>query len=168
MVFRVLDASAFYVGIPFASQEKSYTTPAIFEEIKHIKKNHEAINVLLDTKRLEIIEPDVQYVEKVLSKAKNTGDFHNLSKEDISVIALCMQLKAELITDDFAVSNIARHLNLNVIPIMTSGITRVVDWIYFCPGCQKTFSHISECPLCGNKLRRKLSKRKSSTNPIHN
>ena len=168
MVFRVLDASAFYAGIPFASQEKSYTTHAVFEEVKHIKKNHEAINALLDTKRLEIIDPDIKYVEKVLLKAKNTGDFHNLSKEDISVIALCMQLKAELITDDFAVSNIARHLNLNVIPIMTSGITRVVDWIYFCPGCQKTFSHISECPLCGNKLRRKLSKRKSSTNPIHN
>ena len=168
MVFRVLDASAFYAGIPFASQEKSYTTPAVFEEIKHIKKNHEAIAALLDTKRLEIIDPDIKYIEKVLLKAKNTGDFHSLSKEDISVIALSMQLKAELITDDFAVSNIARHLNLNVIPIMTSGITRIVDWIYFCPGCQKTFSHISECPLCGNKLRRKLSKRKSSTNPIHN
>ena len=168
MVFRVLDASAFYAGIPFASQEKSYTTPAVFEEIKHIKKNHEAIAALLDTKRLVIIDPDVKYIEEVLLKAKNTGDFHNLSKEDISVIALCIQLKAEMITDDFAVSNVARHLNLNVIPVMTSGITRVVDWIYFCPGCQKTFSHISECPLCGNKLRRKLSKRKSSTNPIHN
>jgi len=168
LVFRVLDASAFYAGIPFASQEKSYTTPAIFDEIKHIKKNHEAINALLDTKRLEIIEPDVKYVEKVLSKAKNTGDFHNLSKEDISIIALCMQLKAELITDDFAVSNIAKHLNLNVIPLMTQGITHVVDLVYFCPGCQKTFSQISECPLCGNKLRRKLSKRKPSTSPIHN
>jgi len=168
LVFRVLDASAFYAGIPFASQEKSYTTPAVFEEIKHIKKNHEAIAALLDTKRLVIIDPDVKYIEEVLLKAKNTGDFHNLSKEDISVIALCIQLKAEMITDDFAVSNVARHLNLNVIPVMTSGITRVVDWIYFCPGCQKTFSHISECPLCGNKLRRKLSKRKSSTNPIHN
>ena len=168
MVFRVLDASAFYAGIPFASQEKNYTTPAIFDEIKHIKKNHEAINALIDTRRLEIIEPDQRYVEKVLSKAKNTGDFHNLSKEDISVIALCIQLKAELITDDFAVSNTARHLNLNVIPVMTSGITRIVDWVYFCPGCQKTFSQISQCPLCGNKLRRKLSKRKSSTNPSHN
>ena len=168
MVFRVLDASAFYAGIPFASQEKSYTTPAVFEEIKHIKKNHEAIAALLDTTRLEIIDPDIKYIEKVLLKAKNTGDFHSLSKEDISVIALCIQLKGELITDDFAVSNIARHLNLNVIPIMTSGITRAVNWIYFCPGCQKTFSHISECPLCGNKLRRKLSNRKSSTNPIHN
>ena len=158
MVFRVLDANAFYAGIPFASQEKSYTTPAIFEEVKHIKKNHEAINALIDTRRLEIVEPDQKYVEKVLSKAKNTGDFHNLSKEDISVIALCIQLKAELITDDFAVSNTARHLNLNVIPVMTSGITRIVDWVYFCSGCQKTFSQISQCPLCGNKLRRKLSK----------
>lgn len=168
MVFRVLDASAFYAGIPFASQEKCFTTQAVFDEIKHIKKSHDAITALIDAKRLEVIDPDAKYIEKVLLKAKDTGDFHSLSKQDISVVALCMQLKAELITDDFAVSNIARHLNLSVIPVMTSGISTVVDWVYFCLGCQKSFSHISQCPLCGNKLRRKLSKRKPSTNPIHN
>lgn len=167
MVFRVLDASAFYAGIPFASSEKCYTTSAIFNEIKHIKKNYEAVNALLETKKLDIIDPEIKYTEQVLLKAKDTGDFQNISKEDISVIALCLQLKAELVTDDFAVSNTAKHLKLTVIPVMTEGITRVVDWIYFCPACHKTFSQISECPLCGNKLRRKLGKRKSSANPIH-
>lgn len=166
MVFRVLDASAFYAGIPFASSEKSYTTSIVFDEIKHIKKNHEALNALLETKRLKIIDPEVKYTEKVLLVAKDTGDFQNVSKEDISVIALCLQLRAELVTDDFAVSNIAKHLNLNVRPVMTQGITCVIDWIYFCPGCQKTFSQVSQCPLCGNKLRRKLGKRKPSSSPV--
>ncbi|MGI0089202.1 MAG: nucleotide-binding protein, partial [Nitrosopumilaceae archaeon] len=94
MVFRVLDASAFYAGIPFASSEKCYTTSAIFNEIKHIKKNYEAVNALLETKKLDIIDPEIKYTEQVLLKAKDTGDFQNISKEDISVIALCLQLKA--------------------------------------------------------------------------
>lgn len=166
MVFRVLDATAFYAGIPFASSEKFYTTSAVFDEIKHIKKNHKAVDALLDTKRLEILVPEKKYLEMVLSASKNSGDFANLSNEDISIVALGLQLNAGLITDDFAVSNIAKHLNLKVIPAMTKGITHVVDWIYFCPGCQKSFSKISECPLCGNKLRRKLGKRKPSASPV--
>ena len=166
MVFRILDASAFYAGIPFASLEKCYTTPDVFDEIKHIKKNQEAVNVLLETKRLEVIRPEEKYVEKVLQKAENTGDFQNLSKGDISIIALCLQLDGELVTDDFSVSNIVKHLNLNVTPVMTKGITYVVNWIYFCPGCQKTFLKMSKCPLCGNILNRRLGKRKPSTNPI--
>jgi len=33
LVFKILDASAFYAGIPFASSEKSFTTTDIFDEI---------------------------------------------------------------------------------------------------------------------------------------
>ena len=168
MVSRILDASAFYAGIPFASSEKSYTTSLVLDEIKHIKKSHEAVSVLIDTKRLEILDPEEKYLEKVLSMAKGTGDFQNLSGSDISVIALCLKLNGELVTDDFAVSNTARQLNLKVVPVMTQGITRVISWVYFCPGCKKTFSKITKCPLCGNNLRRRLGKWKPSSNPVRN
>ena len=166
MVFRVLDASAFYAGIPFASLEKCFTTQDVYDEVKHIKRSHDAVEAVLETKRLEIMIPETEYIKKDLLKSKDTGDFQNLSIGDILVSALCLQLKAELITDDFAVSNLAKHLNLKVVPIMTGGITHVADWIYFCSGCQKTFSRISKCPLCGNKLSRKLSKRESSTSQV--
>ncbi|HSD05250.1 MAG TPA: nucleotide-binding protein [Nitrosopumilaceae archaeon] len=166
MVSRVLDASAFYAGVPFSSPEKCYTTSIVFDEIKHIKKHHDAVNALIDTNRLEVKDPEIEYVETVSLKAKDVGDFQNLSQGDLSVIALCLQMHAELISDDFAVSNTAKHLGINVIPVMTKGITRVIEWTYFCPGCEKIFSKASQCPLCGNKLSRKLDKRKSSVNPI--
>jgi UPF0271 protein len=159
LVSRVLDASAFYAGIPFASQEKSYTTSVVFDEIKHIKKNHDALKVLLETKRLEIFDPEQEYITKVSSRIKEIGDFQNLSKGDISVIALCLQLDGELVTDDFAVSNTAKQLNLKVISIMTKGISEVKDWVYFCSGCEKTFSGMTQCPICGSKLSRKSAKR---------
>jgi UPF0271 protein len=165
--FKVLDASAFYAGIPFASSEKSFTTQDIFDEIKHIKNDHRAIELILDTKRLEILMPESEYIKKVLLMSKKTGDFQNLSTGDISIIALCIQLKGDLVTDDFAVSNLAKQLNLTVIPVMTDGIKNVSNWIYFCSGCERTFSEMSNCPLCGNKLSRKLNKTKSSGSPVN-
>jgi len=166
LVSKILDASAFYAGIPFASQEECYTTSIIFDEIKHIKKNYNALNVLVETNRLKILNPEKEYVTKVLAKAKEIGDFQNLSKGDVSVIALCLQIDGELVTDDYAISNTAKQLNLKVIPIMTKGISEVKDWVYFCTGCEKIFPEISQCPICGNNLSRRLAKRKSSSNPV--
>ena len=113
----MLDSSAFYAGIPFSSNEPSYITSLVYNEIEHIKKDHDAIRILIETKRLTINEPDNQFVIAANDAAKKSGDFSNLSDEDISTIALSLQLKAELVTDDFAVSNVAKNLNIKVVDI---------------------------------------------------
>jgi len=159
LVFRILDASAFYSGLPFASQHQFFTTPLVFSEIDHIKKDHDAIGLLLNTHRLRIIDPDPKYVKTVESTSKKTGDFQNLTKEDTSAIALSLQLQGEIITDDFAVSNVSKTLGINVFPLMTSGIKVTGEWVYYCVGCGKKFLNQQECPLCGNRLRRKLMKK---------
>jgi len=168
LVFRILDASAFYAGVPFGSLDECHTTSLVYEEIKHIKKNHDALGVLIETKRLKIMDPDKQYTDRAKKAAKNTGDFHQLSIEDISSIALCLELKGELVTDDFAVSNVSNNLGLKVIPVMTTGIKDSGNWVYYCSGCHKNFSDLTECPLCGNKLKRKLLKKNSTTIPFNN
>lgn len=167
MVFRILDASAFYAGIPFGSLDEHYTTPLVFDEIQHIKKNHFALETLIQTKRLFIREPESNFVEMVRKKAQESGDIQELSKEDISILSLCVELKGELITDDFAISNVAKNFGLTVSPIMTGGIQDVGKWVYYCAGCSKEFSKISVCPQCGNPLRKKLLKWKSSTAPLN-
>ena len=159
MAFRVLDSSAFYAGIPFSSNEPSYITPLVHNEIAHIKKDHDAVQILIETKRLTINEPEDQFINAASNAAKKSGDFSNLSDGDMSTIALSLQLKAELVTDDFAVSNVAKNLNIKVIPVMTSGIKNVVTWKYYCPGCKVNFSKVTECPRCGNKLKRNAIKR---------
>ncbi|KKM96764.1 hypothetical protein LCGC14_1174780 [marine sediment metagenome] len=138
--------------------DEFFTTSLIFDEIKHIKKNHDAIGTLMETKRLKISDPDAEFVDKIKAASKKTGDFNQLSKQDISVIALCLQMNGEIITDDFAISNVAKNLNLKVSPLMTSGINDVGNWIHYCPGCKKNFESGSECPLCGTQLKRKLIK----------
>ena len=159
MAFRVLDSSAFYAGIPFSSNEPSYITSLVYNEIEHIKKDHDAIQILIETKRLTINEPEDRFVTSTINAAKKSGDFSNLSDEDISTIALSLQLNADLVTDDFAVSNVAKSINIKVIPVMTNGIKNVVIWKYYCPGCKTDFSKLTECPRCGNKLKRKAMKR---------
>lgn len=161
MASRVYDASAFYAGIPFASPEEGYTTSLVFEEIKHIKQSHGALDILLETNRLKILDPDSEKMNIVIEQAKKTGDYQKLSKADASAVALAFQLMGQLVTDDFAVSNLAKNLGLVVQPIMTKGIRDVGRWNYYCPACKKEFSATDVCPICGNKLKRKLLKGKS-------
>ncbi len=161
---KILDASAFYAGVPFRSSGGCYTTTSlVYDEIKHIKKNHDALGTLLEANRLKIREPGSHSTSAARKAAKDTGDFQQLSKQDISIIALCIETNGEIISDDFAVSNVARNLGLRISPVMTAGIKDVGKWVHYCPGCKRT-SHSSEreCPVCGNPLRRKLLRDQAS------
>ena len=51
----VLDASAFYIGVPFISNSKFYTTNSVFKEVKHIKKSYGAVEALIDADKLKVI-----------------------------------------------------------------------------------------------------------------
>ncbi len=159
MDFRILDASAFYAGVPFRSSNDYYTTSLVYDEIKHIKKNHDALGILLEANKLKIREPDKESTEAAIKAAKDTGDFPQLSKQDISIIALCIEMNGEIISDDFAISNVAKNLSLKISPIMTQGIKDVGKWIHYCPGCRTNHTNGKECPMCGTPLKRKLLKR---------
>ena len=155
-----MDATAFYAGIPFSSQTTHYVTTLVFDEIKHIKKNHNALQILIDSNRLLVRQPQADFQERVEKCAQKTGDIHSLSKQDISCIALSLELNTELISDDFAVLNVSNKLGINTIPLMTNGIKVVGKWIFYCPACKKDFSDEKNCLLCGNKLKKKLVKSK--------
>lgn len=156
MVFRILDASAFYAGVPFHSLEEYHTTSLVYDEIRHLGKSHDALEILMQAKRLRVEDPQQDLINQVKNTAKKTGDISELSPADISCIALCLQLKGEMVSDDFAVLNVSKNLGLKTRPIMTSGIKKVGRWIYFCKSCKKSFSEKTTCPICGNKLQKKL------------
>ena len=160
MAFRILDASSFYAGVPFSSMHEFFTTALVYDEIKHIKKNHEALETLLETNRLKIREPNQQSINKAIEISKNTGDFQQLSKQDLSVIALGIEMEGQIITDDFAVSNVVKNLGLKISSIMTEGISDVGKWIHYCPGCRSNHNSGKECPSCGTPLKKKLLKKK--------
>lgn len=152
----MLDAGAFYTGIPFLSSGSYCTTRAVFDEIKHIKKSHGAIEALLDAGSLQVIDPDKKSIEMARDASKKTGDYQKLSHADFSVIALALQLQIKLLTDDYAVANVATVLKIPVESSSSKGIKETRRWIAYCSACGKAFGpEAKECPLCGNKLKRK-------------
>ena len=158
MVFRVLDATAFYAGIPFVSNDLFMTTSAVYEEIQHIKTKQGALEMLQQTNRLQIRDPSEEFISVVRDTADKTGDSVTISKQDVTIIALALENNIELITDDFAVTNVAKQLKIQTSSLMTQGISTVGKWISYCSMCGKEFSKEKECPICGNKLSRKLIK----------
>ena len=151
-----LDAGAFYAGIPFLSSGTHCTTQAVFEEVRHIKKSYGAIEALLDAGSLQVIDPDKNSMKKAWCAAKKTGDYQKLSQADISIIALALQLETTLLTEDYAVANVATALKIPVESSSSKGIKETRKWIAYCSGCGRAFEpDAKECRLCGNKLKRK-------------
>jgi len=159
LVFRVLDATAFYAGMPFSSNDSFMTTSVVYEEIQHIKAKQGALDILQQTNRLQVRDPEKKTINIVNETAEKTGDKQTISEQDVSIIALALENKIELITDDFAVTNVAKQLGIKTASLMTQGIGTVGRWISYCPVCGKEFSKEKECPICGNKLNRKLIKK---------
>jgi UPF0271 protein len=154
----VVDAGAFYTGFVFLSSStcRYYTSEAVFKEVKHIKSSHGALEALLESNTLQILGSDRKNIEKVVAAARRTGDYQKLSQADISIIALALQLKLVLVTNDYAVANVASNLKIPVKSVASKGIARTRRWIAYCSACGIAFGpNAKECRLCGNRLRRK-------------
>ena len=122
-----------------------------------MNRKYGAIELLIDSDRLKILEPNRECLRQVITMAKKTGDYEKLSTADVSILALAFQLKSTLISDDYAVQNMAATLKIPVGTIGTKGITKVRRWINFCNACGKAYGpNISQCMLCGNTLRRRF------------
>ena len=93
MAFRILDASAFYAGVPFGSTEKYYTSTQIFDEISHIKEKHGAIDVLLSTGRLDVRQASQESCNVVKKASVESGDAQTLSESDVSLLNLQLLLR---------------------------------------------------------------------------
>ncbi len=153
----VLDASAFYAGIPFQSSKKCFTTTAVYDEVKHIRRPYSALEALIDAGNLIIMQPEKGSLNKVIASAKETGDRRKLSSADISIIALAHQLRKTLISDDYAVANVATFLKIPVKTLAFKGISELRRWVSFCKACGNAYeSYISECRICGSRLRQRF------------
>lgn len=152
-----VDAGAFYTGFVFLSSAYQYlTSEAVFEEVKHIKRSHGALEALLESNTLQILNSDRKNIDKVVAAARRTGDYQKLSEADISIIALALQLKIVLVTNDYAVANVASTLKIPVRSVVSKGIVHPRRWIVYCSACGRVFGpNAKECTGCGNRLRRK-------------
>ncbi|MCS7095558.1 MAG: ribonuclease VapC [Nitrososphaerota archaeon] len=163
----VLDTSAFVAGFdPLSVEAEQYVVPAVIDEFIGDSSTKMRFNLAMESGKLKVKKPDDALLTKVETAAATIGDLAVLSVTDIQILALALQLKIEnrlplIITDDYAIQNVARHLGIEYAPLATFGIRKPIKWIRYCPACHQRYPAEYKnkyCILCGMKLKRKPRK----------
>ena len=147
----VLDTGFFFGDFPLEGEP--YTTPSVIEELKDIRSK--GILEKWYARGLQVQLPTEAGRKKVSAAAATTKDLPVISETDRDILALALDLGAELHTDDFAVQNVALALGVKTVPILQRKARRV-QWKYRCSGCGRYAEHDGECPVCGAAIKRKL------------
>lgn len=147
----VLDTSAILSGFALNYRD-TLISAGVYEEIK---KGRAKRNLDLNIDNFEIVEPGPEYLKMVADAAKITNDLHNLSETDMEVIAVAIEYDATIITDDYAIQNVAKFMNVRFQNFGMDKIKSLVIWKYKCTGCSRYFNrYYRECPVCGSPVKR--------------
>jgi len=147
----ILDSSAFINE--FHTEETIASVPLVREELE----DESAYRFdALEGSGMHLHIPDGETVERIERAARETGDFEELSRTDIRLIAAAFELDGSLVTDDYAMQNVAEKLNVTVEVIDRDGIEEQRVWTFQCQGCGREFDDQHDrCPVCGSALSRK-------------
>ena len=120
---QVLDSSAFIDD--YTTEEPIATIPLVREELEdEAGYRFDA----LEGSGMRIHIPDPGTVERVERAARETGDAETLSRTDVRLLAAAFELDARLVTDDYAMQNVAEKLDVGVEVIAREGIDERRDW----------------------------------------
>ncbi len=164
----VLDTSAFIAGFdPLAVSEKQYTVPKVGRELVADSIPWMRFKTAVENGKLIIIEPKKPFTQEILEASRKVGDIRYLSKADLQVLALALELKASgvnplIVTDDYSIQNVANKIDVEFTSIMTFGIKFRFKWIIFCPACYRKYPSDYKykiCEVCGTELKRKPRKK---------
>ncbi|HJJ47142.1 MAG TPA: nucleotide-binding protein, partial [Methanocorpusculum sp.] len=128
----ILDSSFFFGGKPLVLDGELWTTDSVREEIKDFSSR--ARLQILEDNGLKIGQASSEDIRKVTAAAEASGDLRVLSSTDISVIALGLSLQGTVVSADFAVQNVCKHLNIPVRSLLAKTAKKKI-WKRICSGC---------------------------------
>jgi UPF0271 protein len=147
----ILDSSAFINE--YHTEETIASIPLVREELE----DESAYRFdALEGSGMHMHIPDGETVERIERAARETGDYEELSRTDIRLVAATFELDGTLVTDDYAMQNVAEKLEVDVEVIAREGIDEQRNWLFQCQGCGREFDEQHDrCPVCGSALSRK-------------
>ncbi|HJJ90355.1 MAG TPA: nucleotide-binding protein [Methanocorpusculum sp.] len=151
----ILDTSFFFGEYPFHGE--FITTPQVVVELRDAisKMRFEVMR----SRGLSLSEPEPVAIAEVRDTAAFSGDLLALSEADISVIALGLSLSGVVVSDDFSVQNVCRHLKIPVQNMMQKKAKRRI-WRRICSGCGSEISSGErKCSICGSPPVRRGSRK---------
>ena len=147
----VVDASFFFSEATLEGE--IFTPPSVVDEIADLRSRCR-LEALLAA-GLSVVSPSPGTVRRVTEAASETGDVTRLSPADTDLLALSLDLGGVIVTDDYAVQNVAQSLGLKVKSILQRA-ARPRRWKYRCTGCGRRYSAPGTCTVCGSPLKRSL------------
>ncbi|MCC4770265.1 DNA-binding protein [Methanosarcina sp. DH2] len=159
MTSYIADSAVFIMGNCSVNSSLLITVPSVVDELK--SKDSVLRFDLAKEGGLRVEWPEPEMVKEVREKAEQTRDSEELSKTDLEILAKALEHRerAILLTDDYAVQNVAVQLGIKVKPIAQKKIRDVIIWQKQCTGCKKTFEKGDECPICGSPMKKMRKKR---------
>ncbi|SNR37339.1 NOB1 family endonuclease [Halorubrum vacuolatum] len=148
---QILDSSAFIHE--YTTDEDVVSVPEVHDELE---AEHALRFDAMEGSGMTIHVPAPEAIQQVERAARGSGDAAELSDTDVRLLAAALELHATLVTDDYAMQNVAERLDIPVKPIAREGITEAREWRFQCVGCSRTFDENRDrCPICGSDLTRK-------------
>lgn len=146
----ILDTSALFSMEEIPADLEAYAPPGVVEELRRFNDGRAEVLSL----KVTVSEPTSASRKKVEEASVRTGDRTRLSPVDKDVLALAIDMQAEVLTDDYSVQNLATVLKIPFKAVGLKPIKEVVKWRYVCLGCGKHFDKEQpDCPICGSQLR---------------
>lgn len=152
----VVDTSVLFYGKDLPDGYECIITPGVVRELNK-EGMGERLEFLMATK-LRVLDASQKALKRVEEEAEKTGDSRRLSPTDKELLAVALDLRYELLTDDYSIQNLARMLGIPFRGSEQKGITQVFEWQAKCRGCGKIFpADVKICDVCGSetKSRRK-------------
>lgn len=158
----VLDTSAVIAGVaPGLVDAEQVTVQDVLDEARDLCSKLE-LETAVSAGKISVLEPSREALMEVGKKVGQTGD--RVSKTDMKLLAVSLDLRRngdepELMTDDYAIQNLARIFGLPFRRVAMPGIKEVFTWRMVCPACGKTYSPtFTKCDVCGSVLVRRSKK----------
>lgn len=131
------------------------TVPGIEKEIINKQSKQYFENML--SRNLKIMKAKKESYEIVKEHAKKTGDYDVLSRIDLDIITLGYESKGTVVTDDFAIQNVALALGVKFLSCSGKIISEKRLWRYKCTACNHSDKvKRKNCPVCGNEEIRRI------------
>ncbi len=155
----VLDTSAVIAGfVPGLAKAEQVTVQEVLKEARDLCSKLE-LETAVTAGKVKVVGPSRGALNKIKEKVAQTGDV--VSAVDVKLLALALDLRRagdepELVTDDYAIQNLASLFGLPYQRIAMPGIKEVLRWEMVCPACDRRYPPpASRCEVCGSRLVRR-------------
>lgn len=158
MVYYIADSAVFIMGKDI-DPGTIITVSSVVEELRSSEASLRFELALEGGARVEMPDPVMR--QRVLEVAGDTRDVEELSTTDIDILSKALEYgnDAVLLSDDYAVQNVAEVLGVRVMPVVQKKIRDVLQWEKECTGCRRRFATGDVCEVCGCTLKKKRKRK---------